>query len=630
MKHGFFKIGAAIPHLHLAAPRKNAEEIIRLIGAAREEGVRVLAFPELSVTGATAGDLYFSDALIEGAQKAVLSICRATKGTDMLVFFGAPLRRGGRLYNCVIAASDGCPLGVTAANIPAAGERAEGRHFSPVPEDDSTELGGELIPFGKAVAYPCLESADLTVGCAVGDDGDTLRFLAKCGATLLVNPAASAEIVGREDARRTWAKALSAETSAALLIAGAGDGESTTDLVFSGHSLIAERGRMRAENEPFGGAELITAVIDAKHLAHEQMKTRAARMTCLTATPFSLGEGEVDLKGVIDKSPFVPADPEKREAVCARIFEIQARGLARRVEAARADTCLIGLSGGLDSTLALLVASRAMELLGRDPAHIIAVTMPCFGTTSRTRSNAQRLGAAFGTSFRTVDIKEAVDVHFRDIGHDPEDHSVVYENAQARERTQILMDIANAENGLVVGTGDLSELALGWATYNGDQMSNYGVNGGVPKTLVRELVSYYAETRGDKPIADTDGADRTLGDVLRDVLDTPVSPELLPPENGVISQKTESLVGPYELHDFFLYHTVRWGETPDKILREAKAAFAGDFDPEVIERWLGVFLRRFRTQQFKRSALPDGPKVGTVGLSPRGGWMMPSDAGTDL
>ncbi|MBQ4193186.1 MAG: NAD(+) synthase, partial [Clostridia bacterium] len=424
--------------------------------------------------------------------------------------------------------------------------------------------------------------------------------------------------------------AASGKTVSAYIYCDAGEGESSTDTVFSGHSMIAANGAILAENEPFGGAELITAVVDVEHLRHDRRRMNTWKGTAGGAGSFSLDVGDTDLTGVLDPRPFIPQPGADGDAVCRRILDIQARGLAKRIRAAYASTCVIGLSGGLDSTLALLVTAEAMRLLGRDPGDVIALTMPCFGTTARTRSNAELLGAMLKTRFRTVDIKESVDLHFRDIGHDPGDRSVVYENAQARERTQILMDIANAENGLVIGTGDLSELALGWATYNGDHMSNYGVNGGVPKTLVRVLVDYYARANGETISAeDGDGRVRTLGDVLRDILATPVSPELLPPKEGEIAQKTEDLVGPYDLHDFFLYHYVRWGETPEKMKREALAAFSGQFDEATVDKWLAVFLRRFRTQQFKRSALPDGPKVGSVALSPRGDWRMPSDADAD-
>ena len=638
MKHGFFKLGAAVPPVHVAAPKKNAAEICRLIDRAYEENVHVLVFPELSVTGYTCEDLFLSDALLDLAEDALFSVVEHTKGKKMLVFAGCPLRASDRLYNCAVAISDGEILGITPKTaIPNYGEFYEARHFAPGGEGRIVNLtrGGQTwtIPLSHEV-YGCAEAPDLAVGAEICEDmwtaGSPSEKLAAEGATVIVNLSASNEIVGKDEYRRTLVKAASGKCAAAYVYCDAGPGESTTDAVFSGHCMIASNGEILAENEPFGGAELTTAVVDLRHLRHERRKMNTWKSAGSWAASFSLDLRDTDISGVIDPTPFIPAEGPGRDAVCRRIFEIQTNGLAKRILAAHASACLIGLSGGLDSTLALLVTAEAMKKLGRGGRDIIALTMPCFGTTDRTRSNAEKMGILLGTRFRTVDIKESVDLHFRDIGHDPEDRSVVYENAQARERTQILMDIANAENGLVVGTGDLSELALGWATYNGDHMSNYGVNGGIPKTLVRLLVGWYARTYGDGIRGEfEDGKTAALGDVLRDVLDTPVSPELLPPKDGEIAQKTEDLVGPYDLHDFFLYHYVRWGETPDKMRREALAAFGGKFSPETVDKWLAVFLRRFRTQQFKRSALPDGPKVGSVGLSPRGDWRMPSDADAD-
>ena len=636
MKHGFIRLGAAVPPVRVAAPMKNAAQICRLIDRAYEENVHVLVFPELSVTGYTCGDLFLTDGLLDGAEKALYEIAEHTKGKKMLVFAGCPLRAGDRLYNCAVAVSDGEILGVTPKTaIPNYGEFYEARHFTAGgdPVVFTLCMGEETLyfPASSGDVYACREVPELIVGAEICEDmwitGSPSETLAANGATVIVNLSASNETLGKDEYRRTLVKAASGKCAAAYVYCDAGDGESTTDTVFSGHCIIAENGKIAAENRPFEGLELLTAVVDVRHLKHDRRKMNTWRSREQAAPSFSLEVRETELAGLIDPRPFIPSAGSDRDAVCQRILDIQAHGLAKRIRAAHADTCVIGLSGGLDSTLALLVTAQAADLLGKSRQDIIALTMPCFGTTSRTRSNAEKLGTMLGTRFRTVDIKESVDLHFRDIGHDPEDRSVVYENAQARERTQILMDIANAENGLVIGTGDLSELALGWATYNGDHMSNYGVNGGVPKTLVRELVAYYAREYGDAIGAD--GEESTLGDVLRDILATPVSPELLPPKDGQIAQKTEDLVGPYELHDFFLYHYVRWGETPEKMRREALAAFEGRFGPETVDKWLATFMRRFRTQQFKRSALPDGPKVGSVALSPRGDWRMPSDADAD-
>jgi len=638
MKHGFIKLGAAVPMTHVAAPMKNAAEICRLIDRAFDEGVHVLAFPELSVTGYTCGDLFLSEDLLNGSEKALAAVAEHTAGKKMLVFVGCPLRANDRLYNCAVAISDGEILGVTPKTaVPNYGEFYEARHFA-VPSAGETvpvRMGEETwyLPLSHGV-YVCAEVPELAVGAEICEElwvtGSPAEKLAADGAAVIVNLSASNEIVGKDEYRRTLVKAASGKCAAAYVYCDAGEGESTTDSVFSGHCLIASNGAILAENEPFGGAELTTAVVDVQHLRHDRRRMNTWKSGASGAPSFSLELRDTDISGRIDPRPFIPGDGPERDAVCRRIFDIQTAGLVKRIRAAHADTCVIGLSGGLDSTLALLVTHEAFRKMGKDPRDLIALTMPCFGTTSRTKSNAERLGQMFGTRFRTVDIKASVDLHFRDIGHDAADHSVVYENAQARERTQILMDIANAENGLVVGTGDLSELALGWATYNGDHMSNYGVNGGIPKTLVRVLVDWYARIHGEEiRSAAESGEAFTLGSVLRDILDTPVSPELLPPKEGEIAQKTEDLVGPYDLHDFFLYHYVRWGETRDKILREAKAAYAGTFDDATIEKWLSTFLRRFRIQQFKRSALPDGPKVGSVALSPRGDWRMPSDAEAD-
>ena len=623
MYHGFIKLAAAQPELLVAAPTKNVPAHTALIDEAYEAGVHVLAFPELSLTGATCGDLFLTDSLIKNTLTALEQIKNHTAGKKMLTFVGAPLKILGKLYNCAVAISDGHILGVTPKTVlPNYGDSSELRWFTPFTDGQYTMLNlcGDQILCRATQMFVCEEQDNLVVGCVIGDS-DAAGQLAEKGATVIVNLAASPETVGREDYRRTIVKAESGRLVSAYVYANAGSDESTTDCVYSGHSLIAQNGTILAENPPFSGKKLITAVADVQHLAHDRMKMNTFPKDIGDGywCTFSLDNRETDLTGVIARSPFIPEGTEAKRAACARILEIQSHGLAKRIRAAYAKTCVIALSGGLDSTLALIVTARALDILGRPHTDITAVTLPCFGTTSRTRSNAEAMAIEFGTKFRAIDIKEAVDIHFRDIGHNPDDLSVVYENSQARERTQIIMDIANAENGLVIGTGDLSELTLGWATYNGDHMSNYGVNGGVPKTLVRHVVSYYADE------CEANGQP-ALAAVLRDVLATPVSPELLPAKDGEIAQKTEDIVGPYDLHDFFLYHFVRHGEEPDKIFRKAKAAFAGEFDDETIKKWLNTFLRRFYSQQFKRSALPDGPKVGSVALSPRGDWKMPSDA----
>lgn len=632
MKHGFITLSAGVPEVSVAAPTKNAESICRLIDEAYEKNAAVLTLPELSVTGYTCSDLFFSDSLIKSAERAVESIIEHTKGKKMLVFVGVPVSAYGKLYNCAAVVSNGELLGlVPKTNIPNYSEFYELRHFTPAPETDSVvRFCGRDVNFGVHQIFSCAEMPSLRVSAEICEDmwvADTpSTHHAMAGATVIVNLSASNETVCKDAYRKMLVTSASGKLICAYVYADAGVGESTTDIVFSGHSMIAQNGAVTAETLPFAGeygkSRIITSVCDLMHLEHDRRRMNTVKPEYAekyTVTEFSLDIKETDITGIINPRPFIPGGREDKKAVCSRITDIQAAGLAKRIRASHAKGCVVALSGGLDSTLALLVTAKAFDMLGMSHKAITTVTMPCFGTTSRTRSNAEIMALELDTSFRCIDIKEAVDIHFRDIGHDPSDLSVVYENSQARERTQIIMDIANADGSLVIGTGDLSELALGWATYNGDHMSNYGVNAGVPKTLVRHIVSYFADEAEE-------GGKESLARVLRDVLATPVSPELLPAKDGEIAQKTEDIVGPYDLHDFYLYHFMRWGETPDKIMREAEAAFADEFDSETIKKWLNIFLRRFYTQQFKRSALPDGPKVGSAALSPRGDWRMPSDA----
>ena len=588
--------------------------------------------PELSVTGYTCSDLFFSDSLIKSAERAVESIIKHTKDKKMLVFVGVPVSAHGKLYNCAAVISNGELLGlVPKTNIPNYSEFYELRHFTPAPETDSVvRFCGRDVNFGVHQIFSCAEMPSLRVAAEICEDmwvaDAPSTHHAMAGATVIVNLSASNETVCKDAYRKMLVTSASGKLICAYVYADAGVGESTTDIVFSGHSMIAQNGAVTAETLPFAGeygkSRIITSVCDLMHLEHDRRRMNTVKPEYAekyTVTEFSLDIKDTDITGIINPRPFIPGGREDKKAVCSRITDIQAAGLAKRIRASHAKGCVVALSGGLDSTLALLVTAKAFDMLGMSHKSITTVTMPCFGTTSRTRSNAEIMALELDTSFRCIDIKEAVDIHFRDIGHDPSDLSVVYENSQARERTQIIMDIANADGSLVIGTGDLSELALGWATYNGDHMSNYGVNAGVPKTLVRHIVSYFADEAEE-------GGKESLARVLRDVLATPVSPELLPAKDGEIAQKTEDIVGPYDLHDFYLYHFMRWGETPDKIMREAEAAFADEFDSETIKKWLNIFLRRFYTQQFKRSALPDGPKVGSAALSPRGDWRMPSDA----
>ena len=629
IKHGFIRVSAATPSIRVADCRHNTQAILSAVRDAGAQGVQVLALPELCVTGYTCGDLLLHDTLLDGAEDAALDIAAATRGSDMLVIFGAPLRVGQRLYNCAVAAQNGAILGVVPkSHLPNYGEFYEARHFSPAPPQTGTiELGGEVVPFGTRLLFCCRELDALRVAVELCEDlwvpEPPSVAHAAAGATLIVNCSASVETVGKAEYRRTLLSAHSARCACAYVYANAGEGESTTDVVFAGHDVVAENGVLLAEAALFSG-DAATTEVDVSRLLYERRRMRTfpnGSDADYTHIAFSLAPVENKLTRVIDPSPFVPANAGERRARCELILEMQAQGLKRRLAHTRAATAVIGVSGGLDSCLALLVAVRAADALHMPRRDVVAVTMPCFGTTERTRSNAEVLCDLLGVTLRTVDIGNSVLTHFDDIGHDPAQRDVTYENAQARERTQVLMDIANQTNGLVIGTGDLSELALGWATYNGDHMSMYGVNASIPKTLVRYIVRNVAEQCGGS----------ALRDVLLDIVATPVSPELLPAdEHGDIAQKTEDLVGPYELHDFFLYCLLRWGFSPSKTLRLAQCAFGAQYERDFILHWLRVFCRRFFAQQFKRSCLPDGPKIGSVSLSPRGDWRMPSDASSAL
>jgi len=606
MKDGFLKIGAATPKIRVADCEYNAEQIIYAIRAAESEGVKLLVLPELCVTGYTCGDLFFQGTLLNAADAAVERIAAETAALDIISIVGAPMRENGKLYNCAVVIYHGEVLGVVPKKyLPNYNEFYEKRHF---------ESGY------RPIVFSCREIPEFTFGVELCEDlwapCPPSGELALSGAHVILNLSASNEMIGKAEYRRELVKSQSARLLCAYAYASAGDGESTSDMVFGGHNIIAENGAVLEETELFSN-RLATADIDLGRLAFERRKNTSFIPAQTAETVFfDMEPAEVELKRYIPKTPFVPSGKADRDKRCEAILMMQSSGLKKRLEHTRAQSAVIGISGGLDSCLALIVAVRAMDMLERPRTDITAVTMPCFGTTSRTHSNAQFLCERLGVTFREIDIAKSVNVHFADIGHDPENFNVVYENGQARERTQILMDIANQQNGLVIGTGDLSELALGWATYNGDHMSMYGVNASVPKTLVRYIVSYYSDVCGDEE----------LSRVLRDILDTPVSPELLPADSDKITQKTEDLVGPYELHDFFLYYGIRWGCAPRKVFRLALHAFGDEYDRETVLKWLKTFYRRFFNQQFKRSCLPDGPKIGSVTLSPRADWRMPSDA----
>ncbi|USF27499.1 Glutamine-dependent NAD(+) synthetase [Firmicutes bacterium ASF500] len=628
MRDGFIKVAAGTPNIRVADCEYNAGQIVALMKEAAAQGVKVLALPELCVTGYTCGDLFLQNTLLQGAEDALSWILEESKDLDTLTAVGLPVwsRWDSRLYNCAAVIQRGKILGlIPKIHIPSYGEFYEGRWFaSGRGAEYSLTLCGQRTSLDghNPVLFDCENIPGLTVGVEICEDlwsaAPPSARLALNGATVILNLSASNEVAGKAEYRRALVTGQSGRLVCGYVYADAGEGESTTDLVFAGHNIIAENGTVLAEKRFETG--LTVSELDLGRLAHERrrMNTFGPAEGESWSCKFSLELEDAALTRPIPKNPFVPENHGDRQARCEEIFNIAALGLKKRLEHTRASCAVVGLSGGLDSTLALLITARAFDLLGRPRSDILAVTMPCFGTTSRTKSNAQVLAERMGTDFRTVDIGEAVRVHFRDIGQSMEDLSVTFENGQARERTQVLMDLANQRGGLVIGTGDLSELALGWATYNGDHMSMYGVNGSIPKTLVRHLTAYAADQ--------AQASDPELSAVLRDILDTPVSPELLPPKEGEIAQKTEDLVGPYELHDFFLYYAVRWGFGPRKVLRLAMAALGEDYGQGTLLKWLNNFYRRFFAQQFKRSCLPDGPKVGSLALSPRGDWRMPSDA----
>lgn len=629
MKDGFIKTAAGTPDIKVADCEYNRAQITELIDRAYAGGVRVLVLPELCITGYTCQDLFFQQELLDGALEALRAIVEHSAGMNMLISVGCPLRFRGELYNCAVIMINGRILGVVPKKfLPNYNEFYEKRHFTAAPEGEfDIELFGEKIPFGLGLLFECRQLPELVFAAELCEDLWAAEppsiALALGGATVVANLSASNEVIGKDAYRRELVSGQSARLLCGYVYASAGSGESTQDLVFSGHDIIAENGVILAESRLYSTGLTVTE-IDVKKLAAERRRNTSfigGIRPGIRRVAFDMPLTETELTRTVVRTPFVPQASAEKDKRCEDILAMQAHGLEKRVRHTNAKTLVIGISGGLDSTLALLVCVEAMKLLGRPASDILAVTMPCFGTTKRTRSNAERLCGLLGTQLRVIDIAASVKQHFKDIGHDESSHNVVYENGQARERTKILMDLANAENGMVVGTGDLSELALGWATYNGDHISMYGVNASVPKTLVRHIVKYYAGTVENQE----------LSGVLMSVYDTPVSPELLPAdENGNIAQITEDLVGPYELHDFFLYNGIRWGFPPKKVFRLALYAFGDSYDRETILKWLRTFYRRFFSQQFKRSCLPDGVKVGSVTLSPRGDWRMPSDASSAL
>ena len=638
---GFYRFASVCPTLKVADTAFNTDEIIRCATEAVKNESAFVVFPELCITGYTCSDLFHQELLLQKSLESLLKIAKAFADSDAVIAVGLPLRMFGCLYNCAAFVQRGKLVAVTPKmHLPNQREFYEKRHFS---------SGRDLLRAPTICAVEGFGDVPVTNFFTVKGNGSEIRIgvelcedlwtavppsgeLALAGANVIVNLSASDALVGKGDYRRNLVMNQSARCMAAYVYASAGVHESTTDMVFSGHLMIAENGSMLAENKNYSRvSEIIYADVDVQRLNMQRLSEGSfqdfdSRSFYARAASFD-GLRSIDsLKyRFVAPMPFVPGNIETRDKSCTEIFNIQCAGLAKRLEASRSARAVIGLSGGLDSTLALLVVAETFKLLKRPAQEILVLTMPGFGTTKRTKNNAVTMAELLGVDLRTVDIQKACLQHFADIGHDPKILNVTYENVQARERTQILMDIANSVGGIVIGTGDLSEIALGWSTYNADHMSMYAVNCDIPKTLVRHVVGWYAD-HAESFTADKKTA-RELADVLRDILDTPVSPELLPADaNGQIAQKTESILGAYEIHDFYLYHFAKYGATPQKLLFLAKYAFAGKFSDEELEKALKVFVRRFFTQQFKRSCIPDGPKVGTISLSPRADWRMPSDS----
>lgn len=633
MKYGFLRAAAASPALRVADPAYNAARIIEVIAQQAKKGTELLVFPELSLSGYTCGDLFLQKTLTDGCMQALMRVAEATKDKKMLVFVGLPVVFAGKLYNCAAGIAGGKVLGlVPKVHLPNYNEFYEQRHFARGFEEEAYVRlpDGAIAPMSVNFLFSAQNFEELMVACEICEDvwvaGPPSTRHAQAGASVIVNLSASNEVIGKREYRKTLLAAQSGRNVCAYVYADAGMDESTSDMVFAGNSMIYENGALLAESAPFSG-EVCEAELDIDFLLAERRRLNTFATRCERGPEGSYFSSGADFwtdalpsLRAVSPAPFVPAEEDERNERAALILNMQAHALAKRLAHTGAKTAVIGISGGLDSTLALLVTARAFDLLKKDRSDILGYTMPGFGTTGRTKGNSLSLMKAMGVTSRTVRITDAVLRHFKDIGHDPAVMDVAYENAQARYRTMILMDVANETGGLVVGTGDLSELALGWCTYNGDHMSMYAVNCGVPKTLVKHLVRAEGARLGGR-----------VQKILEDILATEISPELLPPDaQGNIAQKTEDIVGPYELHDFYLYHVVRRGATPAKVYFLARRAFAGKYDGATLKKWLVAFYRRFFSQQFKRNCIPDGVKVGSVSLSPRADWRMPSDAAAAL
>lgn len=648
MDYGFVRVAAAVPELKVAGCSYNADRIIEMIGEAEAAGAQMVVFPELSLTAYTCGDLFHQDLLLKQSLAALYKVAESTKALGVLAIVGLPLVSDNQLFNCAAAIQKGEILGIVPKTyIPGYKEFYEERWFAAgtLAKSPFVRLFGKEIPFGPDLLFEADGSETVSFGVEICEDlwapipPSTHQAIA--GAVILFNLSASNEIIGKSEYRRELVTLQSGKCSAGYVYVSSGVDESTTDVVFGGHAMIAENGGMLSESARFlRKGHLTVNEIDVQKLLNDRIKltsfmeaaaAKNFRKIPFHLEPLDLGDSLLSSEDLsctakklfrtVDPHPFVPSDKAARDIRCNEIFAIQTAGLAKRLAHTGIKNAVLGISGGLDSTLALIVTAKTFDMLGIPRENITAITMPGFGTTDKTYENALQLIRSFGAELREIDIKQACLQHFKDIGHDPDIHDVTYENVQARERTQVLMDIANKQGGLVIGTGDLSELALGWCTYNGDHMSMYSVNCSIPKTLVQYLVRWAADNV----------AEHATAEVLLRILDTPITPELLPPDsNGGIQQKTEELIGPYELHDFFLYHTLRYGASPKKLMMLAKHAFEDIYDAETILKWLKLFFKRFFSQQFKRSCMPDGPKVGTISLSPRGDWRMPSDATAEM
>ena len=629
-EYGYVRVGSAVPSLKVADIEYNTREIINQINNANEKQVQILCFPELAVTGYTCSDLFNQDILLDNVQKSLIDIMNATKNLGLVVIVGAPLRTENKIFNTAVVIQNGKILGIVPKlNIPNYNEFYEKRWFASAQDAKQKyiEILDTNIPFGIDLLFKDKQNKNICFGIEICEDlwvvNPPSNSLTVNGATIIFNLSASNEIIGKEEYRKDIVRVQSAKTISAYVYTSSGVNESTTDVVFSGQALIYENGALLKENERFDfESNLIYSEVDVKRLMNDRQKNISYLNSNELYKEYRNIEIEIqdnieNLSREYSKTPFVPANDKKKITTCGEILNIQSYGLAKRIKAIGINTVIIGISGGLDSSLAFLVAIKAYEILNLDKANIIAVTMPGFGTSSRTYTNAMNLIEQYGATLKEISIKDACEKHFENIGQDKEVHDITYENAQARERTQVLMDIANQKNGIVIGTGDLSELALGWCTYNGDHMSMYGVNNSIPKTLIKYLIKYVADTSENEVIKTT----------LYNILETPISPELLPlNDQGNIRQLTEEVVGPYMLNDFFMYHFLRYGAEPNKILKMAEHTFKEEFSREQIKEKLQIFIKRFFTNQFKRSCVPDGPKVGTISLSPRGDWRMPSDA----